>query len=208
MLPDFQKSIACCKVPKFRPFVLLVGVVQKYQRILTLILLMRRIGWAPNNASRWQMGFNLAFKGLNTSRGTRRCPGWPMAKPDRIFFSLYNEKDRIIWTCVTVKCAPCYPRKTPVYTGNTRTCKGKKTAPWMNAMSCYTSNTKTKTCNKIVIFYCVRNATEVLLYRQCSLFSLLEPECKDLLGKFVSQRIMICGNWICCNTEKRNFQNM
>ena len=32
---------------------------------LTLILLMWRIGWAPNNASKWQMGFNSAFKGLN-----------------------------------------------------------------------------------------------------------------------------------------------
>ena len=32
---------------------------------LTLILLMWSIGWAPNNASKWQMGFNLAFKGLN-----------------------------------------------------------------------------------------------------------------------------------------------
>jgi hypothetical protein len=32
---------------------------------LTLILLMWRIRWAPNNASRWQIGFNLAFKGLN-----------------------------------------------------------------------------------------------------------------------------------------------
>jgi len=31
---------------------------------LTLILLMWRIGWAPNNASKWQMGFNTAFKGL------------------------------------------------------------------------------------------------------------------------------------------------
>jgi len=31
---------------------------------LTLILLMWRIWWAPNNASKWQMGFNLAFKGL------------------------------------------------------------------------------------------------------------------------------------------------
>ena len=31
---------------------------------LTLILLMWRIWWAPNNASRWQMGFNSAFKGL------------------------------------------------------------------------------------------------------------------------------------------------
>jgi len=32
---------------------------------LTLILLRWRILWAPNNASRWQMGFNWALKGLN-----------------------------------------------------------------------------------------------------------------------------------------------
>ena len=31
----------------------------------TLILLTWRIWWAPNNASRWQMGFNWAFKWLN-----------------------------------------------------------------------------------------------------------------------------------------------
>jgi len=31
---------------------------------LTLILLTWRIWWAPNNASKWQMGFNSAFKGL------------------------------------------------------------------------------------------------------------------------------------------------
>jgi len=31
---------------------------------LTLILLTWRIWWAPNNASRWQMGFNSAFNGL------------------------------------------------------------------------------------------------------------------------------------------------
>ena len=31
---------------------------------LTLILLTWRIWWASNNASRWQKGFNLAFKGL------------------------------------------------------------------------------------------------------------------------------------------------
>jgi len=29
---------------------------------LTLTLLTWRIWWAPNNASRWQMGFNSAFK--------------------------------------------------------------------------------------------------------------------------------------------------
>jgi len=33
--------------------------------ILTIILLMWRIWLAPNNAGRWQMGFNLEFKGLN-----------------------------------------------------------------------------------------------------------------------------------------------
>ena len=32
--------------------------------ILTLILLTWRIWRAPNNASRWEMGFNSAFKGL------------------------------------------------------------------------------------------------------------------------------------------------
>jgi len=33
-------------------------------KLLTLILLTWRIWWAFNNASRWQIGFNLAFKGL------------------------------------------------------------------------------------------------------------------------------------------------
>jgi hypothetical protein len=36
----------------------------KYIFILTLILLTWRIWWAPNNASKWHMGFNSAFKGL------------------------------------------------------------------------------------------------------------------------------------------------
>jgi hypothetical protein len=35
-----------------------------YGQWLTLILLTWRIWWAPNNASRWQMEFNSAFKGL------------------------------------------------------------------------------------------------------------------------------------------------
>jgi len=34
---------------------------------LTLTLLTWRIEWALNNGSRWQMEFNLAFKGLKTS---------------------------------------------------------------------------------------------------------------------------------------------
>ena len=117
----------------------------------------------------------------NTSSGTRRCPEWPMAKPDSLFFFVYPKILNNLWTCVTVKCAPCYLRKTPLLIQNTQTCKKKKTTSWMNAMSCSTSNTKTKTCNKIVMLYSVRNVTEVLLDIQCSLFSFLEQECKDLL---------------------------
>ena len=37
---------------------------------LTLILLTWRIWWAPNNASRWRMGFKSAFKGL---KFTQKC---------------------------------------------------------------------------------------------------------------------------------------
>ena len=36
---------------------------------LTLNTLTCKIWWAPNKASRWQMGFNSAFKGLNPTRG-------------------------------------------------------------------------------------------------------------------------------------------
>jgi len=35
-----------------------------YATTLTLILLTWRIWWAPNNASKWQIGFNSAFKGI------------------------------------------------------------------------------------------------------------------------------------------------
>jgi hypothetical protein len=37
---------------------------QLHFRSLCFILLTWRMWWAPNNASRWQMGFNSAFKGL------------------------------------------------------------------------------------------------------------------------------------------------
>ena len=43
--------------------VLLVCCVQLVS--VTLILLTWRIWWAPNNASKWQMGFNSAFNPLN-----------------------------------------------------------------------------------------------------------------------------------------------
>jgi hypothetical protein len=37
---------------------------KRRQRDLTHILLMWKIWRAPNNASKWQMGFNTVFKGL------------------------------------------------------------------------------------------------------------------------------------------------
>jgi hypothetical protein len=40
------------------------GLFQNFYHGLTLILLTCRIWWASNNASRWQMGFISAFKGL------------------------------------------------------------------------------------------------------------------------------------------------
>jgi hypothetical protein len=56
----------------------------KAQTTLTLILLMWRIGWAPNNASKWQIGFNWVFKGLNlndtvrvVSFSQRGCKSYP-----------------------------------------------------------------------------------------------------------------------------------
>jgi len=39
---------------------------ENHSLCLTLILLTWRKWWAPNNASKWQMGFNSAFKGLIT----------------------------------------------------------------------------------------------------------------------------------------------
>jgi hypothetical protein len=41
-----------------------IRLLHLLHHILTLILLTWRIWWAPNNGSRWQMGFNSAFKGL------------------------------------------------------------------------------------------------------------------------------------------------
>jgi hypothetical protein len=41
-----------------------VGYLLFTVKALTLILLTWRIGRSPNNASKWHMGFNSAFKGL------------------------------------------------------------------------------------------------------------------------------------------------
>jgi hypothetical protein len=57
--------------------------VEKIQVLLTLILLMWRIWWAPNNASKWQMGFNSTFKGLKSNKNNKYFT-W---RPTHIFLS-------------------------------------------------------------------------------------------------------------------------
>jgi hypothetical protein len=53
---------------------------------LTLILLTWRNWWTPNNASKWQMGFNSAFKGLMYSNNrTGR-----LSKNQKIIYIYFN----------------------------------------------------------------------------------------------------------------------
>jgi hypothetical protein len=67
-LPISQFSPLPCNVSLLGPKVLFSGLLSASHKSnikkVTLILLTWRIWWAPNNASKWQMGFNLASKGL------------------------------------------------------------------------------------------------------------------------------------------------
>ena len=56
--------------------------------VLTLILLTWRIWWA-NNASRWQVGFNSEFKGLNANAINRQCQLWLDRLPTLVFTVAY-----------------------------------------------------------------------------------------------------------------------
>ena len=74
---------------------------------LTLILLMRKIWWAPNNAGKWQIGFNSAFKGLKCqykcvfskwNLGTF-CVEWHYLDIIDLALSVLND---ITWTSLTL----------------------------------------------------------------------------------------------------------
>jgi hypothetical protein len=47
------------------PYIYIYDISSLRVNDLTLILLTWRKWWAPNNASKWQMGFNSGFKGLS-----------------------------------------------------------------------------------------------------------------------------------------------
>jgi len=103
---------------------------------------------------------------IYTSRGTRRCPGWPMAKSDSNFVYYITKKGghNKLWKCIGVKYAPRYVQKGPQLTQKAHTCKKKKAVSWMNTMSCSTINRKAKTCNEIGMLPSVWNVTEVFCF--------------------------------------------
>jgi len=58
---------------------------------LTLNPLTWKIWWAPNNASRWQMGFNSAFKGLKCyicSIALFCAENWTLKKVDQKYLTV------------------------------------------------------------------------------------------------------------------------
>jgi hypothetical protein len=55
----------CCPNICFNRKVVFDWYIILFSYILTLSPLTWKIWWTPNNASRWQMGFNWTFKGLN-----------------------------------------------------------------------------------------------------------------------------------------------
>ena len=68
MHPHGIKTCFCWGDYKYRPLLKLMdfSITQSLKWMcLTLSPLTWKIWWAPNNASRWQMGFNSAFKRLN-----------------------------------------------------------------------------------------------------------------------------------------------
>jgi hypothetical protein len=95
-------------------------------RHLTLILPTWKIWWAPNNASRWQMGLNLLFKGLMKLEFSRQISekhsdikfngnpfGWShgdgrtdMKKLIVAFRKFANAPNNKLWTISTHKIVP------------------------------------------------------------------------------------------------------
>jgi hypothetical protein len=86
----FTACTACCNFENY------CFSFCKVYLFLTLILLTWRIWWAHNNANKWQMGFNLVFKGLILLQ-------WTAAFSDR-FLSFLGAIDRkYYWYEVHIK---------------------------------------------------------------------------------------------------------
>ena len=67
-----------------------------YWNKLTLNPLMWKIWWAPNNASKWQMGFNSAFKGLIENSAS----SWFLLYGYTRDYSLSQSKHHVPWIII------------------------------------------------------------------------------------------------------------
>jgi hypothetical protein len=123
-----------------------------------------------------------------TSWGTRCYPGWQIAKPDSIFSYITKKTEKFVEVCHCKICAMLPTKGSNTYAKHryTHTWKKKKTASWMNTVSCCTVKMKTKTCNEMRMLSCVRNVTEVLSDRKCSWFSFLEGNRTTQLPEYVN----------------------
>ena len=75
---------------------------------LTLILLTWRIWWAPNNASRWQMGFSWAFKVATSALDEASVifTLWPLYPCAESLFPISRKNDGS-----HIRCGPCIQEK-------------------------------------------------------------------------------------------------
>jgi len=110
-------------------------------------------------------GFCHVFILWDTSRGTQRCPGWPMAKPDSNFVYYVTKKKGDGINCGNVSewnMRHVMYGRVQYLRKSTR--KKKKAALWMNAVSCSTVNRKAKACNETGMLPSVWIVTEVLCF--------------------------------------------
>jgi hypothetical protein len=69
--------------------------------MLTLIMLMWKIRWPPNKGSKWQMGYNSAFKGLNWLKYSRSC-SWSYCTRLSLFMSCSSQDAEVSFNMFTV----------------------------------------------------------------------------------------------------------
>jgi hypothetical protein len=100
-----------------------------------------------------------------TSRGTRHCPGWPMAKLDSNFKYYVTKKGgrNKLWKCVRVKYVPCYVWKGLVITQKHARAWKRQHGVWIQCLVLQLMR-KQKTCKEIVMLPSVWNVTEVFYF--------------------------------------------
>ena len=81
---------------------------------LTLVLLTWRVGWAPNKASKWQMGFNSVFKGLNVWKTKRKLTSFKVLSK-YLFGRTKENQENLNVTCHRTEIRTPYPHFVHVF---------------------------------------------------------------------------------------------